>query len=37
MLTELTADLLAGHRGYRAIQALPGIGPVLAAVIIGRQ
>jgi transposase len=25
--------LLAGHGGYRAIQALPGIGPVLAAVI----
>jgi transposase len=28
------ADLLAGDRGYQAIQQLPGIGPVLAAVII---
>jgi transposase len=34
MLTEVIADLLAGHRGYRVIQQLPGIGPVLAAVII---
>jgi transposase len=28
------ADLLAGDRGYQVIQQLPGIGPVLAAVII---
>jgi transposase len=35
MLTEVIADLLAGHHGYRVIQQLPGIGPVLAAVIIG--
>jgi transposase len=28
------ADLLAHHRGYQVIQQLPGIGPVLAAVII---
>jgi transposase len=28
------AGLLAGHAGYRAIQQLPGIGPVLAAVIV---
>jgi len=28
------ADLLAGHEGYAAIQQLPGIGPVLAAVIV---
>jgi len=25
---------LAGHRGYQVIQQLPGIGPVLAAVIV---
>jgi transposase len=34
MLTDVTADLLAGHRGYQVIQQLPGIGPVLAAVIV---
>jgi transposase len=34
MLSEVIADLLAGGRGYRVIQQLPGIGPVLAAVII---
>ncbi len=34
MVTEVLADLLAGDRGYRVIQQLPGIGPVLAAVII---
>jgi transposase len=34
MLSEVTADLLAGNRGYQVIQQLPGIGPVLAAVII---
>ena len=34
MLSEVIADLLAGHRGYQVIQQLPGIGPVLAAVII---
>jgi transposase len=34
MLTEVIAGLLAAHRGYRVIQQLPGIGPVLAAVII---
>jgi transposase len=34
MLTEVIADLLASHSGYRVIQQLPGIGPVLAAVII---
>ena len=33
MLSEVTADLLAGDRGYQVIQQLPGIGPVLAAVI----
>jgi transposase len=25
---------LAGHAGYRAIQAIPGIGPVLAAIFV---
>ena len=34
MLSDVIADLLAGHRGYQVIQQLPGIGPVLAAVII---
>jgi transposase len=34
MLSEVLADLLAGHQGYRVIQRLPGIGPVLAAVIV---
>jgi transposase len=33
MLGEVIADLLAGDRVYRVIQQLPGIGPVLAAVI----
>jgi transposase len=34
LLDTVLADLLAGHEGYAAIQALPGIGPVLAAVIV---
>jgi transposase len=34
MLSQVIADLLAGHRGYQVIQQLPGIGPVLAAVIV---
>jgi len=34
MLSEVLADLLAGPHGYQVIQRLPGIGPVLAAVII---
>ena len=34
VLDEVTADLLAGHDGYRAVQQLPGIGPVLGAVIV---
>jgi transposase len=33
LLSEVTADLLAGDRGYQVIQQLPGIGPVLAAII----
>jgi transposase len=34
LLDTVLSDLLAGHEGYRAIQQLPGIGPVLAAVIV---
>ena len=34
LLEAVIADLLEGHDGYHAIQALPGIGPVLAAVIV---
>ena len=34
MLSAVIADPLAHHRGYQVIQQLPGIGPVLAAVII---
>jgi transposase len=28
------AVVLAGHDGYQAIQAIPGVGPVLAAVFV---
>ena len=34
LLDAVIADLLAHHDGYHALQALPGIGPVLAAVIV---
>jgi transposase len=34
MLTEVIGDVLAGHPGYLVIQQLPGIGPVLAAIIV---
>jgi len=34
VLEKAIAELLAGHAGYAAILALPGIGPVLAAVIV---
>ena len=34
LLEQVIGDLLAGHEGYRAIRALPGIGPVLGAVIV---
>jgi len=34
LLDAVIADLLACHDGCHAIQALPGIGPVLAAVIV---
>src|SRR6266849_521337 len=33
MLGEVIASLLAGHRGYQVVRQLPGMGPVLAAVI----
>ena len=32
VLEQVTADLLAGHDAYRAVQQLPGIGPVPVAV-----
>ena len=32
LLDTVLGDLLAGHEGYAAIQALPGIGPVPVAV-----
>ena len=34
VLEQVTAELLAGHDAYRAVQELPGIGPVLGAVIV---
>jgi transposase len=34
MISEVLTTLLAGDRGYQVIQQLPGIGPVLATVII---
>jgi integrase len=34
MLTEVIASLLAGHAGYQVIRRLPGVGPVVAAIII---
>jgi transposase len=34
VLEQVSADLLAGHDAYRAVQLLPGIGPVLGAVIV---
>jgi len=33
LLDTVIADLLEHHQAYRALQQLPGIGPVLAAVI----
>jgi transposase len=33
LLDTVIADLLEHHQAYRALQRLPGIGPVLAAVI----
>jgi transposase len=34
MLDGLIARRLQGHDGYHAIQAIPGVGPVLAAVFV---
>ena len=34
LLEAAIADLLAHHDGYHAVQALPGIGAVLAAVLV---
>jgi transposase len=34
LLEQVTGDLLDSHEGYQAIRQLPGIGPVLAAVIV---
>src|SRR6266536_2285750 len=34
VLEAAIADLLARHDGYHAIRALPGIGPVLGAVLV---
>jgi transposase len=34
LLEQVTGDLLNGDAGYQAIQALDGIGPILAAVIV---
>ncbi len=34
LLDTVIGDLLESHDGYKAIRALPGIGPVLAAVIV---
>lgn len=31
---RLIADVLGDHPGYRAIQAIPGVGPVLAAIFV---
>jgi transposase len=34
LLEAVIAGLVADHQGYRAVRALPGIGPVLGAVIV---
>jgi len=34
LFTKLVAGRLREHAGYRAIQAIPGVGPVLAAVFV---
>ncbi len=34
MLERLIAARLRGHRGYRAIQAINGIGPTMAAILV---
>jgi transposase len=37
VLAKRTSGELAHHRGYRAVQAIPGVGPVLAAVLWPRS
>jgi transposase len=34
VVAKRTAGDLSGHRGYRAIQAIHGVGPVLAAIFV---
>jgi transposase len=34
VLTERSTAQLRDHRGFRAVQAIPGVGPVLAAVFV---
>jgi len=34
MLAKRICGRLADHRGFRAVQAIPGVGPVLAAVFV---
>ncbi len=34
MLSERITSALADHSGYRAVQAIPGVGPVLASVFV---
>jgi transposase len=34
LAAHLLSAKLAGHRGYQAIQAIPGVGPTLAAVFV---
>lgn len=34
VFTNLAGGRLRGHRGYGAIQAIPGVGPILAAVFV---
>jgi transposase len=34
MLEEQTAPYFAGDLGYHAVQAIPGVGPVLASVFV---
>lgn len=34
VFVALIAERLGEHRGYRAIQALPGVGPTLGAIFI---
>jgi transposase len=31
---KIVADVLSGHPGYHAVQSIPGVGPILAAVFV---